>query len=289
LGPISDRSGSLSSSSGDFDLRHVSEALLKYQKEVGSLPNLVHTKAAWNASEQLKLRSTIGDARKLGEKIGLQLKDAEDQLRFIPKQQASENRATLVKLTRDFRRIETMLKTLELDFKKKSAAREQQLAASQASSPSGPQHDNNSVSNQQLQLRLEEHRFAEEIMRQREAEVLAINQKMHKVNEIYRDLGQIVSSQQDQIDQVELDMDAAVINAQSGLKKMEEANSHHDKPLIKNPFAKKDSKEEGETISSKNESMCNWTGPLQEMGNDFLALGKRVSLALSFGSKCSTK
>ena len=40
-------------------------------------------------------------------------------------------------------------------------------------------------------------------MKSREEDIQQINQKMNKVNEIYKDLGNLVSSQQDQIDGIE--------------------------------------------------------------------------------------
>jgi t-SNARE complex subunit (syntaxin) len=61
-------------------------------------------------------------------------------------------------------------------------------------------------------------------MREREQEIRTINRGMHQVNEIYKDLAQIVGSQQEQIDSIETQMDDSRANAESGLKQVEKAN-----------------------------------------------------------------
>jgi t-SNARE complex subunit (syntaxin) len=70
-------------------------------------------------------------------------------------------------------------------------------------------------------------RLQEEIMREREEEIRSINQGMHKVNEIYKDLANIVSSQQEDIDCIETQMEDANANAQSGLRQVEKANEKY--------------------------------------------------------------
>lgn len=65
-------------------------------------------------------------------------------------------------------------------------------------------------------------------MREREEEIRNINKGMHKVNEIYRDLAHIVSSQQEMIDEIETQMDDARGNAESGLTQVQKANEKYD-------------------------------------------------------------
>jgi t-SNARE complex subunit (syntaxin) len=70
-------------------------------------------------------------------------------------------------------------------------------------------------------------RLAEDIMREREEEIRNINRGMHQVNEIFKDLAHIVSSQQDQIDNIETQMEESKANAESGLQQVEKANEKY--------------------------------------------------------------
>jgi t-SNARE complex subunit (syntaxin) len=67
----------------------------------------------------------------------------------------------------------------------------------------------------------------EEIMREREEEIRNINKGMHTVNEIYKDLANIVGSQQEQVDQIETQMEDARNHAESGLHHVQKANDKY--------------------------------------------------------------
>ena len=64
-------------------------------------------------------------------------------------------------------------------------------------------------------------------MKEREEEIRSINRGMHQVNEIYKDLAHIISSQQDQIDTIETQMEESRANAEQGLKQVEKANEKY--------------------------------------------------------------
>ena len=66
--------------------------------------------------------------------------------------------------------------------------------------------------------------YAVQTMREREGEIKDISEKMHQVNEIYRDLGEIVGQQQDQIDQLEGQFGDAADTTRRGLERIERAN-----------------------------------------------------------------
>jgi hypothetical protein len=171
-------------SSDTIDFSCISAAFLRFQREVGNLPSAVHCKTSTNRHDLEKLQRRFNEASGLGENIKKLLQVAEDKLQLVPRARSSESRTRLVKLVRDFGRLEAMLKTVELDFKKKYPAGGQQKYSGREEST---HHNRDSVVNNQLQLRMEEEdKFAEEIMRQREVEVSEINKKMHQVNAIYK-------------------------------------------------------------------------------------------------------
>ena len=75
-------------------------------------------------------------------------------------------------------------------------------------------------------MRLSVQRLNEEIMREREEEIRNINRGMHQVNEIYKDLAHIVGSQQEQVDNIEVQMEESRANAEAGLEQVEKANEN---------------------------------------------------------------
>jgi len=75
-----------------------------------------------------------------------------------------------------------------------------------------------------LEMQLQEDRINEDIMREREEEIRNINKGMHQVNEIYKDLAQIVEGHQYQIDEIGNHMGDANKNAENGLIQFEKAN-----------------------------------------------------------------
>lgn len=68
-----------------------------------------------------------------------------------------------------------------------------------------------------------------QVMQQRESELRDINRKMNVVNEIYKDLGEVVDQQQEQIDDVEDQFGSAAEATRRGLEQIEKANKTHKK------------------------------------------------------------
>jgi len=179
-------SSASSSATNSFDLRWVSVEILKYQKEVGGLPSVLHSAGIIGPSDEWKLKMRFDGVRILGEQISLHLLTCDENLNFVSKNRAADSRAALVKLTRDFRRVEAIFKNLEMEFKKKSADRAKRVNSYQSHMDPNRQIGNDGNA-RELQLRMEEQdNLNEEIMRLREAEVREINKKMHQVNEIYK-------------------------------------------------------------------------------------------------------
>jgi len=294
------------SGTNSLNLRVLSDDVLKYQKDVGSLPSALHSATAIiGSSEEWKLKLRFDNARKLGERISLYLSTCEENLRYVPKHRAADTRAAIIKLTRDFRRVEVIFKNLEMDLKRKCADRSKRVDSYESHNigPSSDQkrNDNNT---RELQLQMEEKdRLNEEIMRQREAEVIEINRKMHQVNAIYKDLGELVSSQQELIDQVEVDMEAAAINTKSGLSQLQTANKKSDR-VFSNPFRTSQTNNNDEAGESNNtpvsphDGSCHWTTPFEslktgitQISEEMNVLQRKMTVMLTFSSytTCCTK
>ena len=133
------------------------------------------------------------------------------------------------------------------------------------------------------------------MMKSREEDIQQINTKMNKVNEIYKDLGNLVSSQQDQIDEIEDTVADSNQNAEYGLDQLERANrpwfggrggggggdgkgqsGEGDAAADGNGTApSEEDKTWGDTWA---ESYAEFQRDMQEIGNDIAAKGKYLQM-----------
>ena len=155
----------------------------------------------------------------------------------------STNQTAMIKLQRDFERVQIRVQQLQdIAATKISSIQQQSKTATSSaamnsntmpfflnnSHATGEENDAVLRQYQQQQILIQqEDRLQEEIMREREEEIRNINRGMHTVNEIYKDLAHIVSQQQHDIDTVETQMDQAHTSAQQGLQQVEKANEKY--------------------------------------------------------------
>jgi len=199
---------------------------------------------------QYKLQVDV--VNQLGQRIEQQLQAQESAMSTMSRTEASRSRATHVKLTRDFRRVEATFKNLQLEVRRKKAVADAARREREEEERGRMEEMGGSGQARRMQMQIEEDRLNEQIMREREQEIRNINQGMHQVNEIYKvrqyttivpdislslvcinmlvphlfhkDLAHIVGEQQEQIDQIETQMDDANVNAEKGLEHIEKAN-----------------------------------------------------------------
>ncbi|KAG5193049.1 hypothetical protein JKP88DRAFT_240698 [Tribonema minus] len=79
---------------------------------------------------------------------------------------------------------------------------------------------------QQLQAQMAEEAINQAIIEETEAELGAINKSLHAVHEIFKDLASMVSQQQEQVEHIEEQTEAAHQRAQQGLAQVQQA-SHY--------------------------------------------------------------
>jgi len=77
-----------------------------------------------------------------------------------------------------------------------------------------------------LQLRMKEDAINEAIMREREDEIREIHKSVLQVNEVFKDLAQIVDDQQQEIDAVETMIERSHQHARSGLQHVQKASDN---------------------------------------------------------------
>jgi hypothetical protein len=113
-----------------------------------------------------------------------------------------------------------------------------------------------------------------------------------------QDLGELVNNQQEQIDQVEIEMEAAAINTKSGLTQLEAANKNNDRTFA-NPFRKvpNDKKSIDDCQTSSNvpspaaNGGCSWSSPFESLITGFTqiseemnVLQRKMTLAFTLGN-----
>lgn len=246
-------SGSRSGSSGGA-LAQISEVLLQYQRNVGILEKIVQSLTVQSRQKQFKPLSFHNEELSLQYKAQVdvvgQLEDKVRRLLSTMQQKADvsvgnsnsinsdSNRTAVIKLQRDFERVQARANALIQGMTKLDKELRQQAANASKNNTTALDYEQQLLQQQQqsqqpldhyqqVQLQLHHDRLAEEIMREREEEIRNINRGMHQVNEIYKDLAHIVGSQQEQIDQIETQMEESRANAESGLKQVERANEKY--------------------------------------------------------------
>jgi hypothetical protein len=134
----------------------------------------------------------------------------------------------------------------------------------------------NATNTDKHQLRVSQQReedYAIQVMREREEELRDINRKMHVVNEIYKDLGEVVDGQQEQIDTIEDQFGRGSDNTKRGLEQLEKANSKGKK--------KSDAIQDGEETEGQDD--CQFFS-LKYVQNKISSIGKMVSVCGGAGS-----
>jgi len=122
--------------------------------------------------------------KQLGAKIEDQLQVQSANSWSESREDKARSRATQIKLTRDFRRVEMTFKNLQLDIKRKKSIKDARLREEEDRRER--EEKNHGMDRIKLQMQLNENRINEEIMREREEEIRNINKGMHQVNEIYK-------------------------------------------------------------------------------------------------------
>lgn len=184
-------------------------------------------------------RQKIDALEKRGVEIGESLRTQENSIQSMTRSEAAAARAMHTKLSRNFRYVLSTLKTLKLDFRQIISRHGQPIMNTGRREFIKNSDENVNLSNHGIPsssklldtetvLKHEED-YAYRVMHERESAIMEINKKMHDVNEIYKDLGNIVSQQQELIDNAENAIEDSRLNLKSGLNQLEKANGKGNK------------------------------------------------------------
>jgi len=141
---------------------------------------------------------------------------------------APAGRARYNKLSKDYRLVNALYESAHRDASAKLAAMEEIHATER-----GGDGEEFRVARDQaireadarMQAQMQEDAINEAILREREHEIEEIHQTVTQVNEVFKDLADIVADQQQEIDAVESMIERSHQHARSGLQQVEKANS----------------------------------------------------------------
>eukprot|EP00591_Stephanopyxis_turris_P005283 CAMPEP_0195521790 /NCGR_PEP_ID=MMETSP0794_2-20130614/19352_1 /TAXON_ID=515487 /ORGANISM="Stephanopyxis turris, Strain CCMP 815" /LENGTH=260 /DNA_ID=CAMNT_0040651411 /DNA_START=65 /DNA_END=847 /DNA_ORIENTATION=+ len=237
LNPVAESNsfdGSLSSKDDFSQFSQLRDGIVQYQRNVGILKNIAKKCGTKHDGPETKTQYgvQVDVIQQLGTRIESQLQTSEADLRSISSRtEAARSRATYVKLARDFRSVEVTFKNITLEVRQRLNLIESKKLHLEDEQQ---QEDRRGEDRQQLQMQLQQEEDAVnlQIMREREEEIRNINQGMHTVNEIYKDLAYLVEQQQEDVDKVEVHMENANASAQAGLTHVEKANENAQKQCL---------------------------------------------------------
>jgi len=207
--------------SGPASTAMIGENLKHFQQNVKFLQRLVDSIGKQPVADQ-QLRAQIAVVDDLAVRIGQQLSEQVRDLERRPKHEAAALRVQHAKLSKDYNRVLNQCKLV----KQKAIEKQNQLRA--APSDFKVLRDPETIEGDlKLQVQLQDEAVNEAILLEREKEMVEIHQKVSKVNEIFRDLANIVADQQEEIDSVEQMVDRSHQHARQGLTEVEKANEHN--------------------------------------------------------------
>ncbi|CAM9581744.1 unnamed protein product [Phaeothamnion confervicola] len=228
--------GASSDASGERDPQtaRLSDYLMQYSQNVTIMHRLVQSLGAARDTPELRSqyrcqRDVVTDlAGRVEAELRLQAQGLEDKTR----QDAARLRATHTKLSKDYGRVNGIARELMAEAAKRideaDRHRRAQAALEDDAAAAAAQHGGalaSEDSERLLQMQMQEEAINQAIIEETEEELRSINRSLYKVNEIYRDLANIVAQQQEQVEHIEVTTEAAHQRAQQGLQQVQKANS----------------------------------------------------------------
>lgn len=209
----------------------ISDSLTQYHRNVGILEkiaqSLLTNNGGQNRSElELQYKAQSDVLRQLESRLKEHIMG--QRQRISNQSQTSSHKQALLKLERDFEKVQSSV-TFTKSKVQKQMKQYQQLNAARSQDERVAAINNNSARTalEQQQILIQRDQLQQQIMQEREDEIRKINKGMHQVNQIYKDLAHIVGEQQEHVDQIEDKMEESKSAAQSGLEQIHKANEKH--------------------------------------------------------------
>lgn len=235
-------------------MAQISEWLRQFQHNLALLEGLGDSLDARPSDESLRQVSTQQEVvEELGSAVRAALGDLLAQIDRLPRQEQARPKAAHSKLKKDADRVgQDFTRVLnKIKQSRRSALAKSSAHSSSASRPyyssssgksataSGPHRVGRAQfgpsdapgdldvmigeERVQLQVAMQEEAINDAILAEREEEIREINQNVHKVNEIFRDLATLVDKQQNEVDQISELVEKSHQHAEKGLDQVQKA------------------------------------------------------------------
>ncbi|GAB5030433.1 sulfate permease family [Nannochloropsis oceanica] len=232
--------GSSRSNGGSSPSPPLREALLAYQQQVQLYEKLARVLGGPRDDAELRSQLLAQECvvKEVGARVEQQISTQIRAVEGLPtKGEKDRTKAEIQKMSKDAQRLKlrfenfgrgTAARIRELDLVGRRAealfdgGSENGRIGGEARGGGGQRMQMLQQQQQQQQMLMPED-LDERLLQEREAEIVLINQSVVKVNEIFRDLGQLVSRQQEDIDVIEQNVQHSHAAAKSGLEQVEKA------------------------------------------------------------------
>lgn len=139
-----------------------------------------------------------------------QIQEQTRVLDSLPRADAAPKRVIVSKLSKDFDRLKQAHQSLVQQVAAMAQAQMEQMEREQ--------HIEN-----QLKVQMQAKAIEEEILREREQDILRINRDLRLINEMYKDLAAVVTQQQESVNEIAKSTEAAHAKAEEGLQQVTKA------------------------------------------------------------------
>eukprot|EP00903_Cladosiphon_okamuranus_P013177 g12290.t1 len=223
----------------------VGDYLMAYSQNVTMLHRMVQQLGTGRDTSELRnqCRHQLQVVDELRGKIHAQLQLQQQQAEGASRQDAARLGAMNSKLTKDFNRVNAIALDLgaqaerrmrEVDTQRQLQAEEDEQRAQVAFAGAGGGQSQGvlDVQQQRERVQMQEEAINTAIIQETEEELQQINKSLYKVNEIYRDLANIVEQQQEAVEQIGTNTEGAHARAQEGLVQVQKANDYQSSCVV---------------------------------------------------------
>ncbi|CAM9136760.1 unnamed protein product [Pylaiella littoralis] len=217
----------------------VGDYLMVYSQNITTLHRMVQQLGTGRDTGELRsqCKCQLQVVDELRGKIQAQLQLQQQQAEGASRQDAARLGAMNSKLTKDFKRVDAIALDLgaqatrrmrEVDTQRQLQAEEDEERArvAFAGADRGQQQGMLEVQQRRERVQMQEEAINTAIIQETEEELQQINKSLYKVNEIYRDLANIVDQQQEAVETIETNTEGAHARAQEGLNQVQKANDY---------------------------------------------------------------
>jgi len=219
-------------------IKIISDHLLQYQQNVTILQKIVQAIGTQQDTDELQdqYRTQLDAVNELCRRIEMRLKNLAADLDHLNRQEAARRRAAHTKLLKDFKRLKALQDSLAAEAARRQTRIAEERRKIEVANGLDGTGQTEVVDRRErevmLRAQMQEQKVNQAIIEETEQEMLEINKKLYQVNEIYRDLAELVVDQKEQVEHIEITTEAAHSRAKAGLEQVKKAQESQPVCLI---------------------------------------------------------